>query len=95
MSREQILTCAILAGLVALFLWDRLRYDLVAVLALLAAVALGAGSDFLSPVGHQSNTLVMRLGGYRLGDYWKLGLPLSMMVIALGVPLIMLFWPLH
>ena len=61
----------------------------------LMAVAFGAGSDFLSPIGHQSNTLVMGLGGYRFGDYWKLGLPLSVMVVALGVPLIMLFWPLH
>ncbi|HWD57785.1 MAG TPA: SLC13 family permease [Stellaceae bacterium] len=61
----------------------------------LMAVAFGAGSDFLSPIGHQSNTLVMGLGGYRFGDYWKLGLPLSIMVVALGVPLIMLFWPLH
>jgi di/tricarboxylate transporter len=61
----------------------------------LMAVAFGAGSDFLSPIGHQSNTLVMGLGGYRFGDYWKLGLPLSVMVVALGVPLIMLFWPVH
>ena len=61
----------------------------------LMAVAIGAGSDFLSPIGHQSNTLVMGLGGYRFGDYWKLGLPLSAMVVALGVPLIMLFWPVH
>jgi di/tricarboxylate transporter len=61
----------------------------------LIAVALGAGSDFLSPIGHQSNTLVMGLGGYRFGDYWKLGLPLSLMVIVLGTPLIMIFWPLH
>jgi di/tricarboxylate transporter len=61
----------------------------------LMAVAFGAGSDFLSPIGHQSNTLVMGLGGYRFGDYWKLGLPLSLLVIVLGVPLITIFWPLH
>jgi di/tricarboxylate transporter len=61
----------------------------------LMAVAVGAGSDFLSPIGHQSNTLVMGLGGYRFGDYWKLGLPLSVLVVVLGVPLIMLVWPLH
>lgn len=61
----------------------------------LIAVALGAGSDFLSPIGHQSNTLVMGLGGYRFGDYWKLGLPLSALVVVMGVPFIMLFWPLH
>jgi di/tricarboxylate transporter len=61
----------------------------------LMAVAVGAGSDFLSPIGHQSNTLVMGLGGYRFGDYWKLGLPLSLLVIGLGTPLIMIVWPLH
>lgn len=61
----------------------------------LMAVAFGAGSDFLSPIGHQSNTLVMGLGGYRFGDYWKLGLPLSLLVVALGTPLILLFWPVH
>jgi di/tricarboxylate transporter len=58
-------------------------------------VAFGAGSDFLSPVGHQSNTLVMGPGGYRFSDYWHLGLPLSLMVVLLGVPLILIFWPLH
>jgi di/tricarboxylate transporter len=61
----------------------------------LMAVAIGAGSDFLSPVGHQSNTLVMGPGGYRFGDYWHLGLPLSLLVAGLGVPLILIFWPLH
>ena len=61
----------------------------------LMAVAVGAGSDFLSPIGHQSNTLVMGPGGYRFGDYWHLGLPLSLLVVGLGVPLILIFWPLH
>jgi di/tricarboxylate transporter len=60
----------------------------------LIAVALGAGSDFLSPIGHQSNTLVMGPGGYHFADYWKLGLPLSLIVIGVGVPLILVFWPL-
>ena len=61
----------------------------------LMAVALGCACDFLSPIGHQCNTLVMGPGGYRFGDYWRLGLPLSVLVIAAGVPLITLFWPLH
>ncbi len=61
----------------------------------LMAVALGCGCDFLSPVGHQCNTLVMGPGGYRFGDYWRLGLPLSVIVVAAGVPLITLFWPLR
>lgn len=61
----------------------------------LMAVALGAGSDFLSPTGHQSNTLVLGPGGYRFSDYWHLGLPLSLLVVGLGVPLIAIVWPLH
>jgi di/tricarboxylate transporter len=61
----------------------------------LMAVAVGAGSDFLSPIGHQCNTLVMGPGGYRFGDYWHLGLPLSLLVVGLGVPLILIFWPLN
>ena len=61
----------------------------------LIAVALGAGSDFLSPIGHQSNTLVMGPGGYHFADYWKLGLPISLIVVGIGVPLILVLWPLH
>ena len=60
----------------------------------LMAVALGAGCDFLTPIGHQCNTLVMGPGGYRFGDYAKLGAPLSLLVIIAGIPLIALFWPL-
>jgi di/tricarboxylate transporter len=60
----------------------------------LMAVAIGAGSDFLTPIGHQCNTLVMGPGGYRFGDYWRLGLPLSLIVAVLGTFLISLFWPL-
>jgi di/tricarboxylate transporter len=62
--------------------------------AFLMAVSAGAACDFLTPVGHQCNTLVMGPGGYRFGDYWKLGLPLSFIVVALGVPLILFVWPL-
>ncbi len=54
----------------------------------LMAVAIGAACDFLTPIGHQCNTLVMGPGGYRFGDYWRLGLPLSIMVVVVGVPLI-------
>jgi di/tricarboxylate transporter len=60
----------------------------------LMAVATGAGCDFLTPVGHQCNTLVMGPGGYRFGDYARLGLPLSILVIFIGAPLIALVWPL-
>jgi len=60
----------------------------------LMAVAVGAACDFLTPIGHQSNTLVMGPGGYRFADYWRLGLPLSIVVVLIGVPLIAFVWPL-
>jgi di/tricarboxylate transporter len=63
--------------------------------AFLMAVAIGAACDFLTPIGHQCNTLVMGPGGYRFGDYWRLGLPLSILVVVIGVPLVMVFWPLR
>jgi di/tricarboxylate transporter len=58
------------------------------------AVAVGASADFLTPIGHQSNTLVMGPGGYKFGDYWRLGLPLSIIVVVVAVPLIAMVWPL-
>jgi len=61
----------------------------------LMAVAVGAACDFLTPIGHQCNTLVMGPGGYRFGDYWRLGLPLSIMVLVVGVALIAVVWPLR
>lgn len=62
---------------------------------ILMAVAIGAACDFLTPIGHQCNTLVMGPGGYKFGDYWRLGLPLSLIVVLVGTALITLFWPLH
>lgn len=62
--------------------------------AFLMAVAVGAGCDFLTPIGHQCNLLVMGPGGYRFGDYARLGAPLSVLVVLVGVPLIMMTWPL-
>ena len=61
----------------------------------LMAVAIGANSDFLTPIGHQNNTLVLGPAGYRFGDYWRLGLPLSLIVVAIGTGLIALVWPLR
>jgi di/tricarboxylate transporter len=61
----------------------------------LMAVAIGAACDFLTPIGHQCNTLVMGPGGYRFGDYWRLGLPLSILVLAVGTPLIAAVWGLQ
>ncbi|SFR46454.1 TrkA-C domain-containing protein [Marinobacter gudaonensis] len=60
--------------------------------ALLMAVAIGASCAFLTPVGHQSNALVMEPGGYRFGDYWRLGLPLSVIVTLVATPLILMVW---
>jgi di/tricarboxylate transporter len=63
--------------------------------AFLMAVAFGAACDFLTPIGHQNSTLVMRPAGYRFGDYWRLGLPLSITVAVLGTWLIIRSWPLR
>ncbi|HMO40590.1 MAG TPA: SLC13 family permease [Saprospiraceae bacterium] len=60
----------------------------------LMAVAIGASSAFLTPIGHQSNTLVMGPGGYRFADYARMGLPMSIIIVALGTPLILWFWPM-
>lgn len=60
----------------------------------LMAVAVGAACDFLTPIGHQCNTLVMGPGGYKFSDYPRLGAPLSLLVLLAGPPLILLFWPL-
>jgi di/tricarboxylate transporter len=58
----------------------------------LIAVAVGSASPYLTPIGHQSNTLVMGPGGYRFGDYCRMGLPLDVLIVAVGVPLIMWVW---
>jgi di/tricarboxylate transporter len=60
----------------------------------LMCVAIGASCAFLTPIGHQSNTLVMGPGGYQFGDYWRMGLFLEVIIVAVAIPLIMLFWPL-
>ncbi len=61
--------------------------------AFLMATAVGAGCDFLTPIGHQCNTLVMGPGGYRFSDYARLGAPLSGLVLIVGPPLILWVWP--
>jgi len=60
----------------------------------LMAVAIGASCAFLTPIGHQSNTLVMGPGGYQFGDYWRMGLPLEIIITLISVPLIIYVWPL-
>ena len=59
----------------------------------LMAVAVAASSAFLTPIGHKNNTLILGPGGYRFGDYWRMGLPLEVIVVAASVPAILVFWP--
>jgi di/tricarboxylate transporter len=61
---------------------------------LLMCVAVGASCAFLTPIGHQCNALILGPGGYRFSDYWRMGLPLEILIVLVGTPLIMLFWPL-
>ena len=60
----------------------------------LMATCVACSAPFLTPIGHQSCTLVMGPGGYRFGDYWRLGLPLSILVMVAALPLVLIFWPL-
>lgn len=59
----------------------------------LMAVAVASSSAFLTPIGHQSNTLVMAPGGYEFGDYWRMGLPLSLLVLLVSIPVILWWFP--
>ena len=60
----------------------------------LMSVAIGASCAFLTPIGHQCNALILGPGGYRFSDYWRMGLPLEIIITVLGTPLILYFWPL-
>ena len=60
----------------------------------LMAVAVGASSAFLTPIGHQNNALIMGPGGYHFGDYWRMGLPLEIVIVAVALPSLLLVWPL-
>lgn len=60
----------------------------------LMAVAIGASCAFLTPIGHQNNTLILGPGGFRFGDYWRLGLPLEVLVVAISMPVLLYVWPL-
>jgi len=62
--------------------------------AWLMAVAVSASCAFLTPIGHKNNTIILGPGGYRFGDYWRMGLPLEILVIAVAVPAILIVWPL-
>ena len=60
----------------------------------LMAVAVAASSAFLTPIGHKNNTLILGPGGYSFGDYWRIGLPLEIIIVAVSIPAILVFWPL-
>ena len=82
---------AVIAAPIALDLATRLQVNPD---AFLMAGAVAASCAFLTPIGHKNNTIIMGPGGYRFGDYWRMGLPLEILVIAVGVPMILLVWPL-
>ncbi|MFT4813212.1 MAG: di/tricarboxylate transporter, partial [Paracoccaceae bacterium] len=60
----------------------------------LMAIAVGASCAFLTPVGHQNNALVMGPGGYHFGDYWRMGLPLEIVIVVVSIPMLLIVWPL-
>tara|TARA_R100001369_G_scaffold27333_1_gene49245 strand:- start:391 stop:951 length:561 start_codon:yes stop_codon:yes gene_type:complete len=60
----------------------------------LMAVAIGASCAFLTPIGHQNNTLILGPGGFRFGDYWRLGLLVELIVVVVSIPLLLIVWPL-
>jgi len=81
----------IVAAPVAIQMADRLG---VAPDPFLMAVAVAASCAFLTPIGHKNNTLILGPGGYGFGDFWRMGLPLEILIVAVGVPAILVFWPL-
>ena len=81
---------AVLMAPIAIVVADRVG---VSADPFLMAVAVGSSCAFLTPIGHQANTLVMEPGGYRFGDYWRVGLPLEVVIVAVALPAILFFWP--
>jgi di/tricarboxylate transporter len=82
---------AVLMAPIAIDLATRLGVNMD---SFLMAVAIGASCTFLTPIGHQSNTLVLAPGGYRFGDYWRMGLPLDGIIVTVAVSMILIVWPL-
>jgi len=81
---------AIVAAPVAVTIAERLS---VSPDPFLMAVAIAASCAFLTPIGHKNNTLIMGPGGYQFGDYWRMGLPLEIIVITVSVPMLLIVWP--
>ena len=82
---------AVIAAPIALDVAGRLGVDPD---PFLMAVAVAASCAFLTPIGHKNNTLILGPGGYRFGDYWRMGLPLEVLIVLVGIPMILLVWPL-
>jgi di/tricarboxylate transporter len=82
---------ALIAAPIALDIAERLQVNPD---PFLMAVAVAASCAFLTPIGHKNNTLIMGPGGYRFGDYWRMGLPLEILVVLTAIPMILLVWPL-
>ena len=82
---------AVVMAPIALDLADRLEASPD---SFLMAVAIGASCAFLTPIGHQNNALIMGPGGYRFGDYWRMGLPLEIVIVAVATPMLLWIWPL-
>ena len=82
---------AVIAAPIAVDIANRLGVDTD---PFLMAIAVAASCAFLTPIGHKNNMLVMGPGGYRFGDYWRLGLPLEILIVLVAVPMILLVWPL-
>jgi di/tricarboxylate transporter len=82
---------AVIAAPVALEIAARLGVDPD---PFLMGVAVAASCAFLTPIGHKNNTLILGPGGYRFGDYWRMGLPLEILIVLVATPMILFVWPL-
>ncbi|HXK57433.1 MAG TPA: SLC13 family permease, partial [Gammaproteobacteria bacterium] len=82
---------AVIAAPIAVDIANRLQ---VSADPFLMTVAVAASCAFLTPIGHKNNTLIMGPGGYRFGDYWRMGLPLELLIISVSIPMIIWVWPL-
>ncbi len=82
---------AVIAAPIAIEIADRLDANPD---AFLMGVAVAASCAFLTPIGHKNNTLIMGPGGYQFGDYWRMGLPLEILIVLVSVPMILVVWPI-
>ncbi len=82
---------AVIAAPIAVTIAERLNVNPD---SFLMGVAVAASCAFLTPIGHKNNTLIMGPGGYRFGDYWRMGLPLEILIIAVAIPMILWVWPM-